>query len=87
MIGPDDIDAFQDDAIKTAREYARRRRKGIPSDRWCDGATGARAVADGIEALDWCLAWCVSEIERLRAQIAQNGADSMEPHRDPCRHD
>lgn len=85
MISGDDIDAFKDENIKAAREYARRARKGIPSDRWTDGAAGAKAVADGIDALDWCLGWCVQEIEKLRAQIKQSGADAMEVHRDPMR--
>ena len=85
MLSQDDIEAFKDDNINAAREYARRRRKGLPSDRWCDGTKGAEAVADGIDALDWCLAWCVKEIEELRAQIKQVGADAMEPHKDPMR--
>lgn len=76
---------MNNEGIAAAREYARRRRKGIPSDRWADGEIGAAAVADGIDALDWCLSWCVKEIEELRAQIKASGADSMEAHRDPMR--
>nr|WP_309504263.1 hypothetical protein [uncultured Roseovarius sp.] len=53
MIGPDDIDAFRadnEDALKASYEYARRADKGIPHDRWTDGITGARLVAQGIKA-------------------------------------
>lgn len=87
MISGDDIDAFKDENIKAAREYARRARKGIPSDRWTDGAHGAKAVADGIDALDWMLAWCVAEIERLQECIRISGDESMQAHRDPMRQD
>lgn len=71
--------------IETAREYARRARKGLPTDRWADGKEGEAAVARGIDQLDWYLGWCVAEIERLREEKTLSGLDSMEPHADPMR--
>lgn len=53
MISQEDIDAFAEQAepaIEAAREFARRAEKGIPSDRWYDGTSGAKAVAKGIKA-------------------------------------
>jgi len=53
MIGTDDIEAFaadNEDALKAAREYARRSDKGLPADRLSDGVTGAHMVAQGIKA-------------------------------------
>ena len=52
-LGPDDIEAFAEsnaNALEAAVEFARRSRKGIPPDRWCDGTSGAHMVARGIEA-------------------------------------
>ena len=54
MITQADIDAFAEGSTKdvqAALEYARRARKGLPSDRWTNGVTGAESVARGIEAL------------------------------------
>ena len=84
MIDGEQIDNWQDN-IATAREYARRRRKGIPSDRWADGAIGATKVADGIDALDWCLAVAVAERDKLAAELLRIGSESMEPWQDPKR--
>ena len=91
MIDGEQIDNWQDN-IATAREYSRRRRKGIPSDRWADGAIGATKVADGIDAQDWCIAYLVSyadqkqaRIEQLEAELLRIGSESMEPWQDPKR--
>lgn len=84
MLNAEQIENWEAD-INTAREYARRRRKGIPSDRWTDGAVGAAKVAAGIDALDWMLAYSVAEIERLEAEIRKRGIDAMEAWRDPRR--
>ena len=71
--------------IEAAREYARRCRKGLPEDRWSNGTDGARAVAQGIDELDWLIAWAYAEIERLNAEKVASGLASMEATKDPCR--
>jgi hypothetical protein len=38
-----------DEAIEAADEFARRKSKSIPPDRWADGTIGLRKVALGIE--------------------------------------
>ena len=68
--------------IDTAKEYARRARKGIPEDRWVDGTDGARQVAAG---LVWLCAWAHAEIERMKADVYQASVDATEPHADPLR--
>lgn len=53
MIAAEDIEAFaeaNEDAMKAAREFARRSDKGLPADRWYDGTQGAHMVAQGIKA-------------------------------------
>lgn len=72
-------------SIDAAREYARRARKGLPTDRYCDGSDGAKAVAQGIDEMDWLLAWAYAEIERLKSAEYASGLASMEPTKDPCR--
>ncbi len=59
MIGPDDIEAFAarwGDSLTAADEYARRKEKGLPSDRWSDGTAGAVLVANGIRAMQAIIA-------------------------------
>jgi hypothetical protein len=56
--------------IEAAREYARRWRKGLPSDRWADGHVGSVMVARGIEKLAIALA------EHIVAE-RQRGVDAM----------
>jgi hypothetical protein len=81
MIGPDDIAAFEEaqaDNLDAAAEYNRRMMKGLPTDRFTDGAAGAVKVARGIAALGTiALAW--------QALALQRGGEEMEPHRDPMR--
>ena len=64
--------------VDVALEYARRWRKGIPSDRWCDGHAGAVQVAKGIERM----------AATILRQIAENDARaraSMDASADPMR--
>ena len=68
MIGPDDIQAFYDrwgPSIDAAHEYARRKEKGIPPDRWSDGTAGAVNVANGIRAMQQIMAWQTEALEAL----------------------
>lgn len=82
MITQDDIDAFKEDSlhpdVSAALEYSRRWRKGLPSDRFCDGHAGAVAVARGIERM-------AGAILRNMEEEARRSADAMEPTRDPMR--
>lgn len=56
--------------VEAAFEYARRYRKGLPSDRFCDGKTGAEAVARGIERL-------AEAVARQTVEEYERGAVSM----------
>ena len=71
--------------IEAAREYARRAQKGLPTDRFADGADGERLVAKGIDEMDRLLAWSYLEIERLKAEKFASGLDAMEATKDPMR--
>jgi hypothetical protein len=52
MIDLNDWRPEYDEALEAAREFARRKNKNIPPDRWADGTIGQRKVALGIELLD-----------------------------------
>ena len=52
MIDLNDWRPEYDEALEAAREFARRKNKCIPPDRWADGTLGQRKVAVGIELLD-----------------------------------
>lgn len=81
MISHDDIEAMSDGIhpdVEAAFEYARRWRKGLPSDRFCDGQKGAVAVARGIERM-------AQAIARQMADEYQRGLEAMETSRDPLR--
>ena len=87
-LGPEDIDAFQrrwSDSIETAKEYARRKEKGLPSDRWADGKAGEMLVANGIRAQERLLEmYAQFALEVMAAERARNEA-SMEASPDPMR--
>lgn len=83
MIGPDDIDAFIDEnagAMRAAEEYRRRWEKGIPSDRWTDGALGAEAVAKGIAAMEALLRFQARTLLDMAEQIEAARRDATELH-------
>lgn len=80
MISQDDIDAFQADngpALRAAAEFARRSRKGIPSDRWADGTAGARLVAEGIAAQQAVIVMLTQTIVEMSAAGLEAGRISM----------
>lgn len=52
MIDLNDWRPEYDEALEAAREFARRKNKNIPPDRWADGTLGQRKVAVGIELFD-----------------------------------
>ena len=58
--------------VEAAFEYARRYRKGLPSDRFCDGQKGAEAVARGIERL-------AQAVARQAEDEYRRGVISMSP--------
>lgn len=83
MIGPDDIAAFEDDnadAIAAASEYARRAAKGLPADRFADGAKGAMLVARGIHAYQVIMAIQTEALAVMASELQQRGSDAMRLH-------
>lgn len=79
MISQDDIDAFAEEAapnIRAAAEFVRRRRKGIPSDRWAS-SRGLHHVADGIDDLFRLLAITTEALAELGEHIAARQRESM----------
>lgn len=83
-ISQDDIDAFADQSepdIKAAIEYARRAKKGLPPDRWSDGVSGAKAVADGIAALVHVNAMLADAFQNLWNEKQEASRDSTRLHR------
>lgn len=90
MITAEDIEAFRDaneEHEKTADEYARRWRKGLPSDRWCDGSQGAASVAMGIAAKNAKITMLTEALVRLWNEKQEAGNLAMEASKDPCRED
>ncbi len=71
--------------INDALEYSRRCRKGLPTDRFANGADGERNVAAGIDQMHWLLTWSYQEIERLKSEKVQSGMQAMEATPDPMR--
>lgn len=83
MIGPDDIDAFEADnadAIAAASEYARRAAKGLPADRFADGADGAMLVARGIHAYQVIMAVQTDALAGMAQELQDRGTDAMRLH-------
>lgn len=66
--------------MQAAVEFSRRRRKGLPSDRWADGDEGMKAVADGIDLMYLAMSNMIAERE-------QWSEASMEATADPMRHE
>ena len=82
MLDKEQIDNWKDGDLHpdvgAALEYARRFRKGLPSDRFSDGHVGAVAVARGSERMS-------AAILRHMEDEARRSADAMEPTRDQMR--
>lgn len=92
MIGPEDIEAFAEKA--RVDEGVRRYRKGLPEDRWHDGVNGHAAfmrAAGRLSAAYVAQHELIKEMTGMMAEMLSDlqsrGAESMEPHRDPCRND
>lgn len=86
MIGPDDIDAFRDD-LEACREGVRRYKKGLPEDRWHDGVLGHARFMRAVNRMLILHEATAQMMAGMLADLQSRGADSMEPHRDPCRND
>lgn len=83
MITQDDITAFQNDnanALQAASEYARRAAKGLPADRYSDGTTGARMVAQGIAAQQKIMTMQTAALVDIYEAMRQAGTDAMRLH-------
>lgn len=88
MIGPDDIEAFEKyhgDAMKAADEAMRRRKKGLPSDRWYDGTDGADLAWRGAEAYRRITELYRDAVLLMISQQYQAGLDAMDAAKDPMR--
>jgi hypothetical protein len=85
MLDADQIDAFREDtadAIDAAMTYRKRAKKGLPADRWADGATGARLVAQGIHALECIIAMQTAALEDMLEEATARGVDAMRLHKE-----
>jgi hypothetical protein len=82
MLDREQIDNWSDGDlhpdVEAALEVSRRWRKGLPTDRFTDGARGMIAVARGIERM-------ASAILRNMEEEQRRSADAMEATRDPMR--
>lgn len=76
MLTQEKIDQWRE-PIQAARKYARRSRKGLPADRWCDGTDGAQMVARGIEAQAEMIEALASAFTSLWTEKIDAGAESM----------
>jgi hypothetical protein len=83
MISVEDIEAFEannSECLAAASEYARRANKGLPSDRWADGTTGAVMVAQGIIAQQRIMAMQTAALVDLYEAMRKAGTDAMRLH-------
>ena len=65
--------------LMAADEYARRWRKGLPSDRFTDGHVGAVSVAKGIEKLKAQRDYLANVVASLLHEQAARNAVAMSP--------
>lgn len=89
MINETDLDAFAEDnadALQAASEYVRRAEKGLPPDRFCDGATGAKLVARGIYAMQCIMAAQNDALIAMAADMQAKGADAMRLHKQDSKY-
>lgn len=75
MISRDDIEAFEAEsqpAFRAGRAFVRRRKKGLPVDRWATGDSMSHLVADCLER-QWVIiglmALCCGRWTRLKDEI------------------
>ena len=89
MINETDIDAFAEDnqeAIAAAAEYVRRAEKGLPPDRFTDGATGAKLVARGIHAMQCIMDAQNAALVAILADMQERGTDAMRLHKQDSKY-
>jgi hypothetical protein len=72
---------------KTVAEFVRRAEKGLPADRWTDGAEGDKRLAAACKRLLSLVQLQASAMDAMLDDIRARGTDAMEPHVDPCRDD
>ncbi len=85
MLTGQDIDDWQadnEDALEAAKRYRERAEKGLPADRWADGANGARLVAQGIHALECIIAMQTAALEDMLEEATARGVDAMRLHKE-----
>jgi len=82
-----DLDAFlqaNERPLAAAREFCRRAKKGLPSDRF-GSDRDMHDVARGIAAMDCLIDTMGATIAALYAELTQNSANAVEAARDPMR--
>jgi len=84
MISQDDIDAFKEDFERVA-EFVRRAEKGIPEDRWTDGAKGNALLAASCKRLLAYTSIQGQAMAELYDDLQKVGLSAMETHKDPMR--
>lgn len=80
MISRDDIEAFEAEsqpAFRAGRAFVRRRKKGLPVDRWATGDSMSHLVADCLER-QWALMDLMADaIKNMQADLINRGDESM----------
>lgn len=76
MVDLSDFEREYGEALEAAAEFARRKEKGIPSDRWADGHVGAVNVAIGIRAMQAIMAMQSQVISEMFADMQHRGTDA-----------
>lgn len=84
MINHTDIDAFREDFDRVA-EFVRRAEKGIPEDRWTDGAQGNAALAASCKRLLTYTSIQADAMAAMYEDLQKIGLASMEASKDPMR--
>lgn len=80
MIDIDDFKQEHQEAIDAANEYARRWEKGLPTDRFANGAKGEAMVGQGIRAFQTIMAIQNAALIEMFNEIQERGADAMRLH-------
>lgn len=80
MIDLDDFRKEHEEAIAAANEYARRWEKGLPSDRFANGAKGEALVGRGIRAFQQIMAMQNAALIELFNEIQERGTNATRLH-------
>lgn len=78
MIDMNDFTEENKAALDAADKFARRARRGLPSDRWTDGTNGASLVAEGIAAYQNLNADLLSVVRLIWADIQERDQRTKE---------